>query len=130
MKHQALIDAATAVRKQAHAPYSKYKVGAALQAADGRVFVGCNVENRSYGLTVCAERNAMAAAVAAGAREFTALAVVTQDEKPAAPCGACRQVLAELAPVLPILLASTRGNVVKTRLDKLLPMQFEFSPPR
>lgn len=121
--------AAVDVRNNAHAPYSNYQVGAALIAADGRVFVGCNFENRSYGLTVCAERNAMAAAVAAGAREFAAVVVVTGDKTPAPPCGACRQVMAELAPALPVLLvSSTSGKRVKAKLDKLLPMQFQFAP--
>lgn len=126
---KALIAAALAVQKNAHAPYSRYKVGAAILSADGQTFVGCNVENKSYGLTVCAERNAMAAAVAAGVREFKAIAIASQDADPAAPCGACRQVLAELAPALPIWLVSTKGTVKKVRLDKLLPMQFVFSPP-
>ncbi|HEY6478364.1 MAG TPA: cytidine deaminase, partial [Polyangia bacterium] len=92
----ALVMAARAVRGRAHAPYSKFLVGAAVRDERGRIHVGCNVENASYGLTVCAERNAVAAAVAAGARRVRAVAVVSGSRPPASPCGACRQVLAEL----------------------------------
>ena len=98
MTPDALIAKAVEVRRKAHAPYSKYLVGAALLAKDGRVFVGCNVENASYGLTCCAERNAVFAAVAAGAKKFVAVAVVTANG--GSPCGACRQVLREFGPKL------------------------------
>ena len=90
----ALVAAARAVRRRAHAPYSKFAVGAAVLDERGRVSVGCNLENASYGLTVCAERNAIAAAVAAGARRIRAVAVATAASPPASPCGACRQVIA------------------------------------
>ena len=90
-----LLAAALAARENAYAPYSKFKVGAAVETADGHIFTGCNVENASYGLTCCAERNAVFAAIGSGARSFKALCVVADTEEPVAPCGACRQVLAE-----------------------------------
>ena len=119
-----LIEAATAVRERAHAPYSGYAVGAAVLTADGHVFTGCNVENASYGLSVCAERHAIAAAVAAGCHEFAGLAVVTQSNPPAAPCGACRQVLAEFGD-FPVILAGVDGGSQTTTVRSLLPLAFD-----
>ena len=92
---RALAEAARAASANAHCPYSRFAVGAAVRAADGRVFVGCNVENASFGLTICAERNAIFQAIAAGAREVVAVAVYTPTRRPVSPCGACRQVIAE-----------------------------------
>jgi cytidine deaminase len=120
----ALVKAATAARARAYAPYSRFLVGAALLGADGAIYAGCNVENASYGLTICAERNAFFAAVAAGQRAFAALVVVTDAAPPATPCGACRQVLRELAPRLPILTANLAGQRSETTLAELLPDSF------
>jgi cytidine deaminase len=103
-----LIAAAAAVRERAYAPYSRFLVGAALCAADGTIFAGCNVENASYGLTICAERNAIAQAIAAGARDFTAVAVVS--ENGVTPCGACRQVLVEFGPEMTVIVVDLRGR--------------------
>ena len=121
-----LLAAARAVREHAYAPASHFHVGAAVLAADGRIFVGCNVENASYGLTVCAERNAVAAAVAAGVRSLRACAVVTDLPEPGRPCGACRQVLAEFGPGQAVVLGGRDGVVVTTTLDRLLPDPFTF----
>ena len=125
---RALLTAARAVRRHAHAPYSRFTVGAAVVDDAGRIHVGCNVENASYGLTVCAERNAVAAAVAAGARSIRGVAVVTRLRRPAAtPCGACRQVLAELgADDLPVLLAGPTGAAREESLGALLPQAFRL----
>lgn len=119
----ALLAAARQVQTQAYAPYSKFRVGAALEAADGRVFVGCNVENASYGLTICAERAAVCAAVSAGVREFRRAVVVSNVDPPAAPCGACRQVLAEFGLNLPIEGVGS-ARTVRWRLAELLPAAF------
>jgi len=120
-----LLDCAREARTAAYVPYSGFAVGAALLTAGGQVFRGCNIENVSYGLTVCAERVALFAAVAAGEREFTALAVVTDSAAPATPCGACRQVLYEFAPDLQVLLANLQGRQKKFRLKELLPEAFD-----
>ena len=121
---QQLIAASIESRLRAYAPYSSYQVGAAILAADGRVFTGCNVENASYGMTLCAERVAVASAVAAGSREFSALAVATAGG--GTPCGACRQVLVEFCEDLPVLLVdvSREQAVAETMLRQLLPDRF------
>jgi cytidine deaminase len=120
----ALVAAATSVRTNAHAPYSNYSVGAAVLTPDGRVFVGCNVENASYGLSVCAERHAVAAAVSAGCKKISGVAVVTSSNPPAAPCGACRQVLAEFGD-FPVVLADLDGRSRATTVSELLPSAFD-----
>lgn len=128
MTNAELVEAARNARQQAYAPYSRYAVGAAVRTADGRVFAGCNVENASYGLSLCAERVAVFAAVAAGVRSLHAVAVVTADA--GTPCGACRQVLAEFAPPdgtpLVVLLADAAGQVRETSLADLFPEAFRL----
>lgn len=121
---QDLIAAAAAARDKAYAPYSRFQVGAALLTAGGRVYTGCNIENASYGLTVCAERVALFQAVAAGEREFTALAVAGGDLEACFPCGACRQVLAEFAPDLEVITGRPGGPIHRRHLKELLPDTF------
>ena len=121
---ESLRAAALSVMAQAYAPYSHFRVGAALATTGGRTFVGCNVENASYGATICAERAAILAAVAHGERDFTALVIATEGSSPAAPCGLCRQVLAEFAPSLEITSCTTAGAESHWSLDQLLPAPF------
>ena len=121
MTDEQLIAAAAEARERAYAPYSGFKVGAAVLTADGSLFSGCNVENASYGLTICAERVAVFAAVAAGKPEITKLALVTDTEPPVAPCGACRQVIVEFAPRAEVISANTRGAVRSWIAADLLP---------
>jgi cytidine deaminase len=117
-----LVAAASDARARAYVPYSGFAVGAALLADDGKIYTGCNVENASYGLTVCAERNALFHAVAEGRRHFTAVAVVTANG--VTPCGACRQVLAEFAPAMTVIVADAAGERRLYRLGELLPYSF------
>jgi cytidine deaminase len=118
-----LITAARQAQSQAYAPYSNFRVGAALEAVDGRVFLGCNVENASYGLTICAERAALFAAIHGGARQFRRAVVVSDVDPPAAPCGACRQVLAEFGRDLRVEAVGSQ-RTVSWRLSDLLPAAF------
>lgn len=119
-----LVKAARAARRRAYAPYSRFQVGAAVRAR-GRTFEGANVENASYGLTLCAERSAVTAAVLAGARRLDAVAVASGTSPPTPPCGMCLQTLAEFAgPELQVLLAGARGALVETTLGELLPRGF------
>ena len=124
MDWDALIKAATAVRDQAYAPYSKFQVGAALLTENDEVITGCNVENISFGLTSCAERNAVFKAVSQGNRKFKAIAIVADTSDLTAPCGACRQVLAEFNPDLPVMLANLKGDRRLHALGDLLPHPF------
>jgi cytidine deaminase len=118
-----LISAARSAQARAYAPYSNFRVGAALEATDGSVYLGCNVENASYGLTICAERAAICAAVSAGARHFRRAVVVSDVDPPAAPCGACRQVLAEFGLNLTILGVGSK-RTIDWLLSDLLPAAF------
>jgi cytidine deaminase len=117
-----LLEQARAARSRAYAPFSKFPVGAGLLTQSGRVFTGCNVENISFGLTICAERVAVFSAVAAGERAFEAIAIVAESKSTLAPCGACRQVLAEFAPNLRVISAQPEGVGVEFDLGDLLPM--------
>jgi cytidine deaminase len=124
---QRLIDEAKKAREKAVAPFSKFKVGAALRTASGRIFHGCNVENCTYGLTVCAERVALLSALAAGERRFDAIAVVTQSEEPSTPCGPCRQLMWEFCGDIDVALANLSGKRVDYKLSALFPHPFNFT---
>ena len=122
-----LIEEATKARENAVAPFSKFKVGAALRTKAGKVYRGCNVENCTYGLTVCAERVALLSALAAGERDFTAIAVVTQSDEPSTPCGPCRQLMWEYCGDIDVSLANLKGQQVDYKLAELFPHPFSFS---
>ena len=121
-----LVEEAKAARQNAVAPFSKFKVGAALRTKAGKIYRGCNVENCTYGLTVCAERVALLSALAAGERDFTAIAVVTQSEKPGTPCGPCRQLMWEYCGDIDVTLANLVGQTIEYKLSTLFPHPFEF----
>jgi len=128
-----LVCAAATAARHAHCPYSGFRVGAALLAGDGRVFTGVNVENASYGLTLCAERSAVCAAVSAGVRDFAAIAIAADGAGPVFPCGACRQVLAEFGPPSLRILTATIHPPQATgvfTLGDLLPHVFELNPAK
>src|SRR5262249_42177253 len=120
-----LLDAARAVRQNAFAPFSGFRVGAALETAAGRIITGCNVENATYGLTICAERVAVVKAVSEGERKFTRIAIVADTEEPTPPCGACRQILWEFGGDLEIILSNLKGEKARLRLRDLLPHPFD-----
>ncbi len=119
-----LLNRAIEVRRHAYAPYSGFNVGAAVLCSSGAIYAGCNVENSAYPSGICAERSAIAAAIAAGERNIACLAVIADSERPVSPCGMCRQVIAELAPGARVLLANLRGDCVETTPDALLPGAF------
>jgi cytidine deaminase len=122
MSDDRLFEAAKTARLKAYAPYSQFSVGAALRSTDGNVFTGCNVENVSFGLTMCAERIAVGQAILAGARTFDELTLVSESAEPVVPCGACRQVLAEFTPDLHITSSTIAGVTAHFELSELLPL--------
>lgn len=119
-----LVQKAIEVRRQSYSPYSKFAVGAALEASDGTIITGANVENASYGLSICAERVALVKAVSQGLKKFRRLAVVADYPTPVPPCGMCRQMLIEFAPDLELILANLKGQTETVRLSDLLPNAF------
>ena len=121
MDSESLFANALKARSAAYSPYSRFPVGAALETKSGQVFTGCNVENLSFGLTICAERNAVFAAVAAGERDFVRIVIVADSREPVTPCGACRQVLAEFSEDLEVRCVNLQGNEFVARLGDLLP---------
>ena len=122
---RSLIAAARRARRHAHASYSGFKVGAALQAADGTIVTGCNIENATYGLTICAERVAMFTALSDGHRRFARVAIVADTAEPTPPCGACRQILWEFGGDLEVILANLRRETGRHALSDLLPLPFD-----
>ncbi len=124
VEYRAVIEAARAARERAYAPYSHFAVGAAVLTSTGNIYWGCNIENAAYGVGICAERVALFNAYAAGEREIVALAVVTPTDDVASPCGACRQVIFELAPKSVVLLLNTHGAQRHTSPQELLPFGF------
>jgi len=126
-EYETLISAAKLARENAHAPFSNFRVGAALHAASGRIFGGCNVENATYGLTVCAERIALFKAISEGERGFDAITVVTDTERLTPPCGACRQLIWEFCGDIPVILANLKGKTELIPMRELFPRPFDSS---
>src|SRR6202047_4285505 len=126
-EHDALITAARTAREHAHAPYSNFRVGAAVRSKSGRIFTGCNVENATYGLTVCAERVAIFKAISEGERGFDAIAVVTDTEALSSPCGACRQLIWEFCGDVPVILSNLKGKTEMVLMRNLFPKPFDAS---
>ncbi|HEY6391744.1 MAG TPA: cytidine deaminase [Bryobacteraceae bacterium] len=122
-----LLEAALAARENAYAPFSKFKVGAAIEDQTGRIFTGCNVENATYGLTVCAERVAIFKAISEGARKFTRIAVAADTDVLTPPCGACRQILWEFCGNAELILVNLQGKTESFRMKDLLPRPFDAS---
>ena len=126
-EYVALISSAKQARGNAHAAFSNFRVGAALRATSGRIFGGCNVENATYGLTVCAERVAIFKAISEGERGFDAIAVVTDAETLTPPCGACRQIIWEFCGDVPVVMANLKGKMEVARMSELFPRPFDSS---
>lgn len=124
MDYTLLVTRAREAKEHSYSPYSRFRVGAALLTTDGRIFTGCNVENSSYGLTICAERTALFKAVSEGEHSFKALAIASDEDSFTPPCGACRQVIFELAGNVDVLLTRKNGTYVKTKMTDLLPRPF------
>lgn len=123
-----LVELASQVRQFSYSPYSKFRVGAAVECGDGRIFTGCNVENASYGLTMCAERVALGKAISEGAKEFTRIAVIADAQAPVPPCGACRQVISELCgSQVEIVMSDQSGKIETHTISQLLPEAFDKS---
>ena len=122
---QELIDAAAEVREHAYAPFSKFRVGAAVETADGKIYTGCNIESASYGLTVCAERVAIWKAVSEGVKDFKQIAVVVDTEELTPPCGVCRQIIWEFCHDIPVILANLKGDSEILQMSELLPRAFD-----
>ena len=125
MSASKLVAAARKARRKAHAPFSNFKVGAALETSDGTIVTGCNIENATYGLTICAERVAMFKALSEGHRRFSRIAVVADTEAPTPPCGPCRQILWEFAGDLEVIMANTKRETGRWQLKDLLPLPFD-----
>jgi len=126
MKTEALVAIAREAQERAYAPYSQFRVGAALLTSGGKVFSGANIENASYSLTICAERTAIFSAVLAGEREFEALAITSSGSGSLNPCGACLQVLAEFSPATSIIISNGKGHLQQYSLSEMLPHAFSF----
>ncbi|SRR5260221_11776039 len=124
MKHTTLIKKAQAAKKHSHSPYSKFRVGAALLTDSGKVFTGCNIENSSFSLTICAERTAIFKAISEGSRKFNALAIVSDSDDFIPPCGACRQVILDFAPAIDVILTNAKGKMLVLKAGALLPHPF------
>jgi len=123
-EYKKLISEAEKARKMAYTPYSKFKVGAAVLSVDGKIFTGCNIENASFGLTVCAERVAIFKAISEGSTKFEAIAVIGDTDKPCSPCGACRQVISEFGEDIPLIMANLEGDIKIKKIGELLPEAF------
>ncbi|HQU82204.1 MAG TPA: cytidine deaminase [Pyrinomonadaceae bacterium] len=125
MKKEELIEAAAKVRENAHAPFSNFKVGAALITKNGKIYAGCNIENATYGLTICAERNAIFKAISEGEKEFETISVVADTEELTPPCGACRQIIWEFCGDIPVILANLKGDSETVMMKELFPRAFD-----
>jgi cytidine deaminase len=126
MTYKRLVTIARNARRNSYSPYSKFRVGSALLAKDGKVFTGCNIENSSFGLTICAERTAIFKAVSEGYTRFKAIAIATDKNEFIAPCGACRQVIADLAGDIDFIMSNKRGALMVMKVSEMLP--FPFGP--
>jgi len=124
VNYKKLLKEAEKARKKAYTPYSKFKVGAAVLTSDGKIFTGCNIENASFGLTVCAERVAILKAISEGSYKFEAMAIIGDTNRPCSPCGACRQVISEFGEDIKIAMSNLKGDVKIKKISELLPEAF------